>query len=207
VRIGAVVPAAGWSRRMGREKVLLPFGRSTMLETVVGKLREAGADRIIAVLRPDLSEAERRARAAGADVVINPHPEEEMLVSIRLGIERLDPNLDAFFVWPADHPAVAATTLAALVEHASRSTVVIPTHLGRRGHPAIVGIDLVADVARVPAHEGLRQLWRARADAVSELPVDDPGVLENLDDPESYEAALLRDSVASEGKGVRPKSE
>jgi molybdenum cofactor cytidylyltransferase len=190
---------------MGREKVLLPFGRSTLLETVVGKLREAGVDRIIAVLRPDFPEAERRALAAGADVVINPHPDEEMLVSIRLGIERLDRDVDAFFVWPADHPAVEATTLAALVEHASRSAVVIPTHLGRRGHPAIVGVDLVADVARIPAHEGLRQLWRARADAVSELTVDDRGILENLDDPETYEAARRREdppsrSAASEGE-------
>ena len=36
--LAAVVPAAGLSRRMGSEKVLLPFGRSTVLETILERL-------------------------------------------------------------------------------------------------------------------------------------------------------------------------
>ena len=200
MKIGAVVPAAGRSRRMGREKVLLPFGASTVLETVLGKLAQARVEFVVVVLKPDLPEAERRAREAGAGVVINPDPDEEMLVSIRLGIERLDRTVDAFFVWPADHPAVAMTTLNALVAGASAGGVVIPTYRDRRGHPAIVGIDLVGDVDRVPENEGLRWLWRARADAVRELAVDDTGVLENLDDPVTYETARRREEA------LRPKS-
>src|ERR1700693_2261139 len=71
----AVVPAAGLSRRMGREKVLLPFGRSTMLETVLARLREASVSRTVVILRPDLTAAQEAARAAGAEVIVNPHPE------------------------------------------------------------------------------------------------------------------------------------
>ena len=200
MRLGAVVPAAGRSRRMGRDKILLPFAGSTMLATVLGKLAEAGVARTVAILRPDLPHAHRIARAAGAEVVVNPDPDEEMIVSIRLGVERLEDSVDAFFVWPADHPAVRSSTLESLARAASRDRAVIPVFTGRRGHPAIVGADLVVEIARLPPNAGLRQLWRSRSDAVSELAVDDPGVLENLDDPETYERARRR-AAGSDPRG------
>lgn len=193
--LGAVVPAAGLSRRMGREKVLLPFGRSTMLETVLSKLHAVGVERVVVVVRPDGPEASARARDAKADVVVNMHPEGEMIASIRLGIAALPAELDAFFVWPADHPAVLESTLERLAARAARARAVLPVHGGRRGHPALVGSDLRASIQEISEHEGLRRLWLDRADAVEELSVEDPGVLENLDDPESYERARLREET------------
>jgi CTP:molybdopterin cytidylyltransferase MocA len=177
---------------MGREKILLPFGRSTMLETVLAKLAAAGVPRVAVILRPDLAEAQRIARAAGAEVLINPRPDDEMLVSIRLGVDLLLPTADALFVWPADHPAVAPHTLRLLAGSASRQTALLPVHGGRRGHPALVGADVLARIGEIPPNEGLRWLWREQAESVRELDVDDPGVIENLDDPEIYERARHR---------------
>ena len=207
MKLGAVVPAAGLSRRMGREKILLPFGGSTMLGTVLAKLAKANVARTVVVLRPDLPEAEEAARRAGAEIVVNPHPEDEMLSSIRLGVERISATVDAAFVWPADHPAVARGTLERLVAAGSRETAVLPVYEGRRGHPALVGARLLEEITKIPPNEGLRFLWRNRADAVEELAVDDPGVVENLDDREAYERALRRDSQSREPRldGDRPE--
>jgi CTP:molybdopterin cytidylyltransferase MocA len=180
---------------MGREKVLLPFGRSTMLGTVLSKLHATGVERVVVVVRPGLPEAHARARDAGASVVVNIHPEGEMIESIRLGIAALPAELDAFFVWPADHPAVLESTLERLAGRAARGMAVLPVYRGRRGHPALVGADLRASIEEISEHDGLRRLWRDRADAVEELSVDDPGVIENLDDPESYERARLREAT------------
>ena len=63
--LAAVVPAAGLSRRMGSEKVLLPFGRSTVLETILETLAAAGVAQVAVVLRPDLTEAAEKARRVG----------------------------------------------------------------------------------------------------------------------------------------------
>jgi molybdenum cofactor cytidylyltransferase len=178
---------------MGREKILLPFGRSTMLETVLAKLAQARVPRVAVILRPDLPAAQRIAWDAGAEVLINPDPDDEMLVSIRLGVELLLPTADALFIWPADHPAVAPDTLRLLVGGASRQFALLPVHGGRRGHPALVGTDVLAGIGEIPRNEGLRWLWRERADSVRELDVADPGVIENLDDPETYEQARRRE--------------
>lgn len=204
--LGAVVPAAGLSRRMGREKVLLPFGRSTILGTVLSKLAAAGVERVVVVVRPDLAEAAAEAEAAGAGVVVNRHPEGEMLESIRLGVAALPASVDAFFVWPADHPAVLASTLDRLAGRAARGKVVLPVFRGKRGHPALVGSDLAGGIAGVSGREGLRRLWRDRADAVEEVAVEDPGVLENLDDPEAYERARRREAAGRLSGGTPGQS-
>ncbi|MEO8432032.1 MAG: nucleotidyltransferase family protein [Acidobacteriota bacterium] len=192
-RLGAIVPAAGLSRRMGREKILLPFGGTTILETVIGTLVEAGvaSAAIAVVLRPDLASAREIAERAGARVAVNPDPAGEMMTSIRLGLAALPHPLDAFFVFPADHPAVASGTVRRLAALADRRLAWIPRYRMRRGHPALVGGDLAADAAVIPDTLGLRELWRLRIDDVRELDVDDPGVVANADTPEDYEAARL----------------
>jgi molybdenum cofactor cytidylyltransferase len=187
MKLGAVVVAAGLSRRMGREKVLLRFGDQTVLERVLSTLAAASIDECVAVVRPDLPQSAELARRLGARVVVNTKPQEEMLNSIRMGIAELSPDVDAFFIWPADHPAVSGETLTELARAAGRARVVLPVYGGRRGHPALIGADLVADVVALPPGEGLRHLWRVRPDVLVQVPVDDAGVLIDFNTPEDYE--------------------
>lgn len=194
MKLAAVVPAAGLSRRMGREKILLPFRGSTILETILQTLGRAGVSTIVAVLRPDLPEAAERARRGGAVVVTNPRPEDEMLVSIRLGLEAISTDPDAVFVWPADHPAVSAAAVRLLADRADPARTLLPTYRSRRGHPALIGRELLPEIARIPPEEGLRRLWRIRSDAVREIAVEDPGVIRNVDTPADYDALVGIDS-------------
>lgn len=171
---------------MGQEKILLPFGRSTLLERVLETLSAAGITDVVTVLRPDLPEAAERANRAGARVVVNPHPEEEMLVTIRLGLEAISPEAAAVFIWPADHPAVSPGTIELLARRADPARALVPSHRSRRGHPALIGRDLLAAIAQIPPQEGLRHLWRMKPDALLEIPVEDRGVVQNIDTPEDY---------------------
>jgi molybdenum cofactor cytidylyltransferase len=177
---------------MGREKILLRLGEETALERVLRTLRAAGVDDPIVVLRPDLQEAIALAERLGARVVVNPHPEDEMLLSIRMGIAALPPQAEAFFVWPADHPAVSAGTLAALARATSPDRVVVPTNGGRRGHPALVGAGLLDAIAAIPPGSGLRQLWRDRPEVLVEVAVADEGVVLDMNTPADYEKLSRR---------------
>ncbi len=49
-QIGAVIAAAGQSKRMGTPKQLLPWGEHTVIETVVENLSTAGADPVVCVV-------------------------------------------------------------------------------------------------------------------------------------------------------------
>ena len=82
---------------------------------------------------------------------------------------------------------------------AGSDRVVLPTHRGRRGHPALVGYGLIQAIAQIPAGEGLRHLWHADPQLVREVPVEDPGVLLDLNTPEDYDAALRAASLRGRG--------
>jgi molybdenum cofactor cytidylyltransferase len=184
---------------MGREKILLPFGRSTLLETILETLAAAGVAEVVAVLRPDLPEAEKLARQRGARVVLNPRPEEEMLESIRLGLREISSGVAAVFIWPADHPAVSTGTIQLLASCADPARALIPSWRSRRGHPALVGRQLLPAIAEIPPGEGLRHLWRTNSQAVIEIAVEDPGVVRNVDTPEDYRKALASFAVERRG--------
>ena len=98
--ITAVVLAAGQSRRMGTQKLLLQLGTQTVIGHVVDAIRSSPVDRIIVVVGRD-EEAIRRA-LGDREVMfaVNPDPEGDMLSSVRCGLQALPGECRAVLVAP-----------------------------------------------------------------------------------------------------------
>jgi molybdenum cofactor cytidylyltransferase len=196
--IVAIVPAAGEARRMGRPKLLLPWQGSTLLDHLVRSLRQGGADRLVLVTRVDDAALANWAAVAGVDLTVNPEPARGMLSSVWCGLEALGAAAvaqvaEALLVCPADHPTVRAETVAALLARLrAGALLVVPTHGGRRGHPLAIAPALVTEILDLDLTVGLRQLLERRAESLVELPVDDPGVVLDVDTTEDYERLLGR---------------
>lgn len=74
-KIGAVVAAAGRSRRMGSPKQLMAWGGRRVLTAVIEGLQAAGADPVCCVVGHQRDEVAETAGATGAEVVYNPEYE------------------------------------------------------------------------------------------------------------------------------------
>lgn len=190
----AVVPAAGRSRRMGRPKLLLPWGETTVLGSLLGTLAAGGAAPVVVVIRRQDEALRREAEEHGAVVVANPDPDRGMLSSIRTGLEalaaRLDPWPRPVLICPADLPAIRPETVRALLAGTlGPGEMAVPVHEGRAGHPLRLGEDLVPEVFRLDPVIGLRQLRELHPEARKEVATGDPGVLRDLDTPDDYEQA------------------
>lgn len=193
--ITAIVPAAGASRRMGEPKLLLPFGRSTVIGSTLAALLEGGAGRVCVVVRLD-DEALREVLEGvpGVLLAVNPEPERGMLSSILAGLEALGgpPALTsgkALLVCPADLPALARETVAAAIAgvRSPEAGLAVPVHRsGKRGHPLAIAAGLVAELPGLDPAVGLRQLLDRRPAEVLEVPVDDPGCVRDVDTPDDY---------------------
>ena len=183
LRIGALVLCAGESRRMGRPKALLPLEGRTFLESLCGRLAEAGADPIVTVLGADAALIRGAVTLPTVRFVVNPHPHRGQLSSIHCGLDAVArEDLDGVFIAPVDTPRVQAATLRRMIAALGPAPLVVPTFGGRRGHPALFAAGLFEAIRHAPAGEGARAVVHARADRL-DLDCGDPAVLEDFDTP------------------------
>lgn len=181
-RIVAIVPAAGRSRRMGRDKPALPVDGVPMLRRVLDAIRGGGVIRAVVVTRSDLVLPELG--TPSPTIVLNDDPDAEMIDSVRLGMSAaLD--ADGWLVCPGDAARLDADSVSRCVAGflAQPRSLIVATHGGRRGHPLIVPRDLLGDVRSTLCDAGLNRLPRHHAGNVVEVPCAAAGVLSNLNRP------------------------
>lgn len=150
---------------------------------------------MLAVVREGDEELQAWSRERGVLIAVNPDPERGMLSSIWVGLAVLGGAEDLaardvpLLVCPGDLPLLRGETvrrvLAALNEGSGR--LVVPVYEGRRGHPLGISPALLPEIPRLDPAVGLRQLLDLHAAELLELPVDDPGVIREVDTPEDYE--------------------
>lgn len=186
--VRVVILAAGASTRMGgRPKALTPVGGETALARMVAACAHAGLGTPVVVLGAHEAEVRESCGALAVEWVRNPRPEAGRTGSLKRALERV--GASAALVWPVDHPLVAAGTLRLLAD--APAAVAVPVHEGRRGHPIRLAGAALVEARSLADDAPLRDVVRRDPARVLEVPVDDPGVLANLDTPEDLRRAGL----------------
>jgi len=186
--IWAVILAAGESKRMGRQKLLLPFGDVTVIEAVARTALDSRVDRALAVLGADREAVRAKLEPYGLEFAVNEDYGRGMLSSVQAGLSALPAEAEAAVVMLGDQPFLPARVVDAVVEawRMSGKGIVLPAFRGRRGHPVLVGLEYRDEVLALDPAEGLRGLMRAHPEDIFEADVEDPNILRDLDVPEDY---------------------
>jgi CTP:molybdopterin cytidylyltransferase MocA/xanthine/CO dehydrogenase XdhC/CoxF family maturation factor len=189
-RVLGIVLAAGRSERMGWPKPLLPYGERSFLRAAVETLADGGCAMVVAVVAS--REAEMEARSAGAAVVWNDATASEQVDSLRLGLGAAEDGVTGALVLPVDHPLVATATVEALLAaHAARPYAVVrPTRGGRPGHPTLFPRSAWPALRDTDLPDGARTLVEDPTTETLDVPVEDDGVLADVDTPSAYERYL-----------------
>jgi molybdenum cofactor cytidylyltransferase len=191
--IVAVVLAAGASSRMGRPKALLDFDGVPAIGLVLRTCAEGGAAAAVVVTAP-AGEAIRQA-CAGAPLpvieALNPQPDRGMLSSLQAGLRALPANAAGFLLFPVDYPIVPAAEVRRLMA-APPAPIVVPSHEGRRGHPALIDVALVPELLALPPDQSARAVMTAHARETAYVITADDRVLLDMDTPDDYARCLAR---------------
>jgi molybdenum cofactor cytidylyltransferase len=187
--IWAVILSAGESRRMGVQKLLLPFGETTIIESVVQTALDSSLDGVLVVLGADRGAIKERLRPYPISQVINARYREGMLSSIQTGFGALSQSVRAAVVMLGDQPSVNSVITDELIAayRETRKGIVIPVCGGRRGHPVIIDTKYKKEILGLAPEAGLRQLNRDHAEDILEVEVPFEAVLRDIDTPEDYE--------------------
>jgi molybdenum cofactor cytidylyltransferase len=189
--VTAILLAAGLSTRMGRPKPLLPWGGRTLVACQVEALWGASVADVVVVTGHEAGAVTAALEGTGARIAHNSAYAAGRAGSVRAGALAVPDGSDVL-VLNVDQPRDAALIRAVLDAHrAAGGLITVPVYEGRRGHPVVFAAALLPALRTVTeATEGLRAVMRAHADAVVEVPVDDPRVLLDINTPDTYRKAL-----------------
>jgi CTP:molybdopterin cytidylyltransferase MocA len=184
VRVRAVVLAAGASARMGAPKALVELDGTPAVVRVARTCATVGIEPLV-VLGHGARRIAPVLEAAGVRWVFNEDWAAGMFTSVACGVAELDGDAGAFFVHPVDCVLVRPETVARLArDDAAGHEVLVPAHEGRPGHPPLLPAALRDAVLRGSPRGGLRELLAAWTGGRRNVEVDDPHVLDDMDDPQ-----------------------
>jgi len=192
-QIGAVVLAAGMSSRMGEAKQLLRLGAHTLLDQVVEIVRGSKVDEIVLVLGHQAETIKetikKQPRIKNLKVVINESYQQGMGTSLRMGLAALSSETDAALIVLADQPFVRAKTLDRLIDRYEQSgaQIAIPTYKGFRGNPVLLDRSVFPEVMALTGDIGCRAIFGNHVEGIVKVPVDDIGIVLDLDTKDDVE--------------------
>ena len=198
--VGAAILAAGRSTRMGRPKLLLPWGHTSIIGHLIEQWRNLRVAQIVVVCaggdREILSEL-MRLRFPVGNCVYNTAPQRGMFSSIQCAAQWPDwkRSLSYWAIILGDQPQLRLRTLRALLDFsvAQAGKVCQPEWRGRRQHPVLLPKAAFENLPTSAAPD-LKQFLVSYEVAACEL--DDPGLEVDIDSPEDYQKARDQRIVA-----------
>ncbi|MDI6869110.1 MAG: nucleotidyltransferase family protein [Coprothermobacterota bacterium] len=206
MKIVALILAAGKSERMGVPKMLLSWGKRTILEQVVSCALEGGVQEAVVVIGDKAELIEKKLKEnlwpKPVRTVFNPDYSLGMLSSIQCGLKALNASCDATLLALGDQPTIPAIIYQNLVELFPRcgKGILIPRFQGKRGHPIIIQkkyFDFI--LALDPLHESMHQLTGSFPEDIFDLEVESPEILRDIDRPEDLKELAGKENCSGEG--------
>ncbi|NQS89437.1 nucleotidyltransferase family protein [Patescibacteria group bacterium] len=193
--LSGILLAAGESKRMGSLKALLPlsskeYEKEDTFFSIILKNLHFACDEIILVLgyQANLIKREVALLNLKVRIVVNQEYEKGQLSSLRAAIRKVSPNCKGILLALVDHPLVKKETYQLLRAKAfqEKDKIIIPTYKGKNGHPVIFSSLFFPELMKAPLDQGARYVVRNHTEKIIFLPVEDEGVIFNIDTPEKY---------------------
>ena len=186
--ISAILLAAGESKRMGQAKMLLPWKKSTVLQTVIAAVQAAGVDDILVVTGGAREQVEALVRAP-ARTIFNPeYARGEMLGSLQAGLAAQNAEARAALIVLGDQPQIEERGVRRIIEAYAQTgaSIIVPSYRMRRGHPWLVARELWAEILQMRAPQTAREFLNRHQNEIHYVELDSASILEDLDTPEDY---------------------
>ena len=187
--IWAIILAAGESVRMKTNKLLLPFQGKTILETVISHVMQSDISNILVVLGAFRDEVIRVISSLPVQHCYNNEYKTGMLSSVQCGFRQMPSTANAAVVFLGDQPMIPGEVTRLLIHAYIRSGkgILIPTYMGKRGHPVLIDTKYAKVIDTLIPEKGLHTLLDKYPEDIGQVEVTVPGILRDIDTMQDYE--------------------
>jgi molybdenum cofactor cytidylyltransferase len=187
--VSTILLGAGESKRMGRDKLMLPWGKKTVLDHCLEVLLRSETREVVVVVRSRSEEFEERIDTYPAfmrkkiKVVVNSDYPGGMSSSIRKGLKSIHPKSEGVLIALGDQPLLKTTTVNALI-HAflhGKGKIAIPFYHNARGNPVLFGRGYIRSLMRLRGDTGGRSIIETHAEEVVRVRTRSEAVIRDID--------------------------
>jgi molybdenum cofactor cytidylyltransferase len=187
--ISAIVLAAGQSKRMGQQKMLMSWGQTTVIEKVISTLAEANVKDIHVITGGNQAELKMCLVEFDINYTYNmDFANGEMLSSVQIGLDGLGDETEAAMIVLGDQPQIKVEVVREIMARyeLSHHKLIVPSYEMHRGHPWLVEKTYWQKIRNLMYPATLRNFLNAYNEDIDYLIVDSPSVIQDLDTQEDY---------------------
>jgi molybdenum cofactor cytidylyltransferase len=194
--VSAILLGAGESKRMGVDKLFLPWGGKTVLEHCLKTLLQSKVKEVIVVLRDRMKWTADLVRDPKVKMVKNPYYKKGMSTSVQKGLQSIDPRSLGILIALGDQPFLKARTINAIIDAfiRKRDGIVVPVFGGENGHPVIFHRKYLKELLTLKGDVGGKSIIEKHSEDVSLVHVKTKSVIMDIDTWEDYEEELRIDN-------------
>ncbi len=185
--VTGIILAAGFSKRMACEKLLLPLDGIPMLEHVLRAAKASALAEILLVYQ-NTSVAEIGARY-NLRCIHNEQAIDGQSASIRLGVAAAQSGASAYMFLVGDQPFISTEIINRIITaHIENSgTIIVPNYGGKRATPTLFPHALRGDLLALQGDSGGRQIMARMPEKIHEIMIEEKIGGVDIDTPESYQ--------------------
>ena len=194
--ICGIILAAGESRRMGRPKMLLPFGNLSIIEKLVQSATRSFIDKTFVVLGSDKEAIGQLIQDYPVETVFNNLYRNGMLSSVQAGLKSVNEETTAIMVLLGDQPMIGSSIMNKMIEtyRTSDKEIIVATYQGKRGHPLLFGKKYFRQVKELTVENSLKELLLNNPYDIEEMETDSSEILRDIDTEKEYIEELKHQS-------------
>lgn len=185
MKISMIIPAAGSSTRLPPNKLLDKIGGKTVIEQTL----ETYLNYDFEILLITGYEAKRITEIIPAriqaqiQIIKNDYYLKGLAESIKAGVRAAQRGCDYFGFSLGDKPFITKETITTLLceLETNRPNILVPTFKGTIGHPAFFSQIYHGELLTLTGDSGGRELLNTRAAGVTYFPVNDRGIVLDMD--------------------------
>jgi len=185
MKICMIITAAGMSTRQKRNKLLIRSCNETIIEKTINIFFNNNLDIFVVVgYQKELMVPILEYRF-GNDIQIidNRDYKSGISSSLKVGIGVVGKGYDYIGFCNGDKPFIKVKTIKLMLKYLEENQpkILVPLFQEESGHPTYFSKEYIQDLLLISGDTGGRELFKKYPDAVTYLPIDDGGIITDMD--------------------------
>ena len=186
LKVGAIVLAAGFSSRMGENKLLLKASGECMIVTTVSQLVRANLREVIVVTGHQREEIERALRGYVVRFATCDDFRRGMGRSLAVGINALSKELDGALICLGDMPKVNSDIYNLLIKCRHQKEIIVPTYKNQQGNPVLFSKSMMEKIMEIKGDSGAKKILELNKNKIFNLDINDQGIVKGFNTQKDF---------------------